>query len=331
MWMAPNLITMLGFVFVFSSYLLMLVYGGLDHDSLDPNYKEMPSWIFFVFSASIWLYSTFDNVDGKQARRTNSSSPLGELFDHGIDALNCTIGSFLQACVLGYGKTYGLFFVIVLACGNFFIATWETYYTGQLYLGFANGPTEGIIISCVTMIISGIYGVKFWIKPMTDFVDFAMLKSLTANPWIETLLTQLQSMHLRDFMLATMIVLAFLTQIPGSLQRVWTATGKSEKHNRLEAYLNLLPYLILLLSAKQWVNEPSSVVQPDYMISFMLCFGLTSAKIIVSITNKTMIILAHVTHSEYPVTTNQVFPFIAGALMVNWHNFSSRNRFQKLM
>uniref|UniRef100_A0A453R2M1 Uncharacterized protein n=1 Tax=Aegilops tauschii subsp. strangulata TaxID=200361 RepID=A0A453R2M1_AEGTS len=27
---------------------------------------------------------TFDAVDGKQARRTSSSSPLGELFDHGI-------------------------------------------------------------------------------------------------------------------------------------------------------------------------------------------------------------------------------------------------------
>lgn len=29
------------------------------------------------------LMQTFDAVDGKQARRTNSSSPLGELFDHG--------------------------------------------------------------------------------------------------------------------------------------------------------------------------------------------------------------------------------------------------------
>jgi ethanolaminephosphotransferase len=27
-------------------------------------------------------------VDGKQARRTNSSSPLGQLFDHGCDAIN---------------------------------------------------------------------------------------------------------------------------------------------------------------------------------------------------------------------------------------------------
>lgn len=43
------------------------------------------------FAAGIWLYSTFDNVDGKQARRTGTSSPLGELFDHGCDALNCSV------------------------------------------------------------------------------------------------------------------------------------------------------------------------------------------------------------------------------------------------
>ena len=29
---------------------------------------------------------TLDGIDGKQARRTGSSSPLGEMFDHGLDA-----------------------------------------------------------------------------------------------------------------------------------------------------------------------------------------------------------------------------------------------------
>ena len=29
-----------------------------------------------------------DAIDGKQARRTNSSNPLGELFDHGCDSLS---------------------------------------------------------------------------------------------------------------------------------------------------------------------------------------------------------------------------------------------------
>lgn len=45
----------------------------------------------FSYALCLWLYSTFDNVDGKQARRTGSSSPLGELFDHGCDALNCSV------------------------------------------------------------------------------------------------------------------------------------------------------------------------------------------------------------------------------------------------
>ena len=39
---------------------------------------------------------TLDNLDGKQARRTGSSSPLGLLFDHGCDAFNTTVGAVNQ-------------------------------------------------------------------------------------------------------------------------------------------------------------------------------------------------------------------------------------------
>jgi ethanolaminephosphotransferase len=48
----------------------------------------------------LFLYQTLDAIDGKQARRTGSSSPLGELFDHGCDAVSTSmlviiINSFL--------------------------------------------------------------------------------------------------------------------------------------------------------------------------------------------------------------------------------------------
>jgi hypothetical protein len=36
---------------------------------------------------AVFLYVNLDCMDGKQARRTKSSSPLGQLFDHGCDAL----------------------------------------------------------------------------------------------------------------------------------------------------------------------------------------------------------------------------------------------------
>lgn len=37
-----------------------------------------------------------DSIDGKQARRTGTSSPLGELFDHGCDAINMMVQPFFD-------------------------------------------------------------------------------------------------------------------------------------------------------------------------------------------------------------------------------------------
>ena len=44
-----------------------------------------PSWVYYSFAFGMWMYSTMDNVDGKQARRTGTSSPLGELFEYVIN------------------------------------------------------------------------------------------------------------------------------------------------------------------------------------------------------------------------------------------------------
>lgn len=46
---------------------------------------------------------TLDAIDGKHARNTGNSSPLGELFDHGCDALSST----LQTIALGGGFQCG--------------------------------------------------------------------------------------------------------------------------------------------------------------------------------------------------------------------------------
>jgi phosphatidylglycerophosphate synthase len=46
--------------------------------------EDIPQWTFLLYAISIFVYQTLDAIDGKQARRTKSSSPLGQLFDHGI-------------------------------------------------------------------------------------------------------------------------------------------------------------------------------------------------------------------------------------------------------
>lgn len=69
-------ITLTGFGFVIVNILTMLWYNP----TLD---TDCPPWVYLSWSIGLFLYQTFDAVDGTQARRTHQSGPLGELFDHG--------------------------------------------------------------------------------------------------------------------------------------------------------------------------------------------------------------------------------------------------------
>ena len=48
-----------------------------------PPAGDAPRWVYFSCGAAALTYLHLDCIDGKQARRTKSSSPLGQLFDHG--------------------------------------------------------------------------------------------------------------------------------------------------------------------------------------------------------------------------------------------------------
>ena len=82
--MAPNLITLTGFSFVLLNFVTLLIYT--------PNLADpCPPWVYVSWGIGLFLYQTFDAIDGKQARRLGLSGPLGECFDHGVDALNTTV------------------------------------------------------------------------------------------------------------------------------------------------------------------------------------------------------------------------------------------------
>lgn len=83
MWMAPNLITFIGWFTLLSSTVIILIHDFSGRGTI-------PSWCFIYCAISLWTYSTLDAIDGKQARRTGSSSALGQLFDHGCDAFSLT-------------------------------------------------------------------------------------------------------------------------------------------------------------------------------------------------------------------------------------------------
>ena len=69
---------------------------------------------------------------GKQARRTNTSSPLGQLFDHGIDGLTSITHLSTAQCIVQLTSTYQYMWLQCALQFAFFQAQWEEYYTGIL-------------------------------------------------------------------------------------------------------------------------------------------------------------------------------------------------------
>ena len=76
------------------------------------------SRLYFGFAACFWIYSTMDNIDGKQARRTNSSSPLGELFWSRLWCFKLSYRKF-YSYIASFGLGYSWRSLIVL-----FISSW---------------------------------------------------------------------------------------------------------------------------------------------------------------------------------------------------------------
>lgn len=97
--LAPNTITISGLSLVILSHAVLLWFA--------PNMQEdAPRWAYALAGVSLLLYQILDVADGKQARKTGNSSPLGLLFDHGCDALNVVVSACTFASTIKLGPSY---------------------------------------------------------------------------------------------------------------------------------------------------------------------------------------------------------------------------------
>jgi ethanolaminephosphotransferase len=166
---APNCITLFGLCLMISSYSVMWYHQvptTLEQPpSLPTAQQQQHSWIFLWNALAILCYQTLDNMDGKQARRTGSSSPLGLLFDHGCDAINSLFGSvgWMISCGLNpFNDSFLCFTMLFGPYALFYIGTWEEYYTGKLIMPIMNGPNEGLLGAALVSLTAWWYGPGFW-------------------------------------------------------------------------------------------------------------------------------------------------------------------------
>eukprot|EP00190_Bangiopsis_sp_CCMP1999_P003913 CAMPEP_0198736174 /NCGR_PEP_ID=MMETSP1475-20131203/63998_1 /TAXON_ID= ORGANISM="Unidentified sp., Strain CCMP1999" /NCGR_SAMPLE_ID=MMETSP1475 /ASSEMBLY_ACC=CAM_ASM_001111 /LENGTH=413 /DNA_ID=CAMNT_0044499943 /DNA_START=96 /DNA_END=1337 /DNA_ORIENTATION=+ len=159
-WVAPNLITTIGVFAALTAHLILSLY-------CPTLYEEAPRWVYFVNFLGLFTCMLFDNLDGRQARRTGSSSPLGHLFDHACDALNVVVTGLCVACTLRLGNNlFTVALVWFFGWSVFYTSTLEEFFTGALVLREVNGANEGLLVMQGFYLTATFYGTSFWMMPV---------------------------------------------------------------------------------------------------------------------------------------------------------------------
>ncbi|KAH9818484.1 CDP-alcohol phosphatidyltransferase-domain-containing protein [Melampsora americana] len=311
-WLAPNMITLIGLFFILVNIATVAIY-------MPDLASEAPRWVYFSFAIGLFSYQTLDNVDGKQARKTGTSSPLGELFDHGIDSLNCVLGGLIQCAAIGTGQSFYSVFIVVVACWPMYLSTWEEYHTGVLYLGFINGPTEGLLIAMAILLNSGFNGNQIWHSAVKTKFDLPI-------PVTNFFAGFGHELKFLDLFVLFVLVALVIGHAPFCFYNVWKSVGQARKRNlkseqaRLgligQPLLRLLPLLVYTGASVAWITSPTSHLLENKKLmewSLMLCliFGRMS----------TRTILAHLTKGAFPFWSAMMLPLIMGSILVNLPTF----------
>jgi phosphatidylglycerophosphate synthase len=149
---APNVITVVGLICVFLPWLLMFFE---DYTMT----QQVATWKYFLFAILIFVYQTLDALDGKQARRTGTSSPLGELMDHGCDAVACLLIGLMYCHVFSFGADFRTLVGILFHIGIFVMFMLEKRFTFLLRTALGEfGTIEAHYLYMVVLCLRGVVG-----------------------------------------------------------------------------------------------------------------------------------------------------------------------------
>uniref|UniRef100_A0A7S1KZQ3 Uncharacterized protein n=1 Tax=Neobodo designis TaxID=312471 RepID=A0A7S1KZQ3_NEODS len=255
---APNALTLTGFI-VSTSTSVILAYFALAG-------LPFPNWVWAYAAVSLFTYQTLDAIDGKQARRTGCGSPLGELFDHGCDALFTPLINLTSCIALGFTATETFFYCMAVNSALFF-SLFEQFSTGTLDLGYLNAPVDGILLSCGVLFWTAFAGPQWWATPFAAG-PLVNLGAITI-PVIGTTVNVSFFTKANELLFAVGILGSFFTSL-GNVAHAWTMPLA---HARVNRVATLLPQTILGASiiALGWY-APALATGP-YAFAVELAYG----------------------------------------------------------
>ncbi|KAL2707368.1 Cholinephosphotransferase 1 [Kluyveromyces marxianus] len=287
LWMAPNVVTLSGFGFIIINVLTVLY--------LNPTFdQEQPSWAYFSYALGLFMYQTFDACDGTHARRTGQSGPLGELFDHCIDALNTTLSMLVFCSVVGIGFDFMMLVCQFALLCNFYLSTWEEYHTHKLFLSEFSGPVEGILMIVFGFILTGIFGPQaVWHRELfvLNFADTSFV---------------VESIHVMFFFSGLGLIFNILSARRNVVEyyRENSYNDSVVKSNIRKSDKGLLPFFAYFSSVFLVAFVQPSFIGLPYVLSVGLTMAFTVGRIIV----------AHLTKQEFPM--NQPVMFVPSLQLI---------------
>lgn len=178
---------------------LLLSYYDWDFEAANPAENTVPRWVWSVAALNILIYYNLgklcvrvlwnialltnalltDGMDGKQARRTGTSGPLGELFDHGLDSYSAVLIPIYMFSLFGSDDLppIRMFFVIWNVFLNFYLTHVEKYNTGVMFLPWGYDFT--MWVGRTTQI---------WCFHPTDIMFFALFKGVSITLFLTTII-----------------------------------------------------------------------------------------------------------------------------------------------
>jgi len=95
--------------------LIAVLYGSDFTGPLEP-------WFYIFAGVAYFVYLVADNTDGKQARRTGTSSPMGMLLDHGMDSVVAVTENFVVQRLIQLGNGYANIIALLISTTPFYFA-----------------------------------------------------------------------------------------------------------------------------------------------------------------------------------------------------------------
>ncbi|EAL92903.1 aminoalcoholphosphotransferase [Aspergillus fumigatus Af293] len=216
-------------------------------------------------------------------RRTRQSSPLGELFDHSVDACNTALGVIIFAGVTNLGQTWATILSLFGATMTFYVQTWDEYYTQVLTLGIISGPVEGVLTLCTVFAFTAYQGGgSFWHRPMLETIGIPKLDVIPAYLY-EMPFTQW-------YLIYGAIILFFATG--SSIVHVMKVQAERGK-DTLKPLQGLIPLVTMWTLVPVYLYLQPTILE-HYTIPFMLLVGLINAYAVGNM------IVAHLIKADFP-------------------------------